>query len=94
MPDPHHLIHQQILWHGMSNKHHRHFSLELVNGRGEVFGSGAVQAAGRFVENEYLGLLDQRVYQRCYTPCGVEFQLPHGEGVFSRRGAIRLNFRA
>jgi hypothetical protein len=52
LPYPHHLIHQQILRHGMGDEHHRHFALELVDGGGEVFGGGGIEAAGRLVEDQ------------------------------------------
>jgi hypothetical protein len=32
---------------------------ELDDGGGEVFGGGGIEAAGGFVEDEYLGLLEQ-----------------------------------
>jgi hypothetical protein len=58
LPYPHHFIHQQILRHRMGDEHHRHLALELVDGDGEVFGGGGIQAAGGFVEDQYLGLLE------------------------------------
>ena len=59
MPDPHHFIHQQVFGQGMGNEQHGDLALELVDGGGEVFGGGAVQAAGCFVEDQYPGLLDE-----------------------------------
>ena len=59
LPYPYHLIHQQVLRHGVGDEQHRHFALELVDRGGEVFGGVGVQAAGGFVEDEYLGLFDE-----------------------------------
>ncbi len=46
LPDPDDLIHLQVLGHGMGDEDHAHLALELVDGGGEVFGGGLVQAAG------------------------------------------------
>jgi hypothetical protein len=59
LPYPHHLIHQQVLRHGMGDEHHRYLALELVDRGSEVLCGGGIQAAGGFVEDQYLGALEQ-----------------------------------
>ncbi len=48
LPYPHHFIYLQILRYCVGDEHHRHFALELVDGGGEVFGGGGIEAAVNF----------------------------------------------
>jgi hypothetical protein len=42
----------------MRNEQHPHLSLELVDGPGKVFRRMGIQAAGRLVKDQQLGLLE------------------------------------
>ena len=70
----------------MGDEHHRHLAFELVDRGGEVFSSGAVQTAGGFVEDQYLGLFDQRACNR------DALLLPAGEShaAFADLGLVAL----
>ena len=53
------LIHLQPLRYLMGDEQHGNFTLELVDGLGEVLGGVLVEVGDGFVEDEYLGTFEQ-----------------------------------
>lgn len=59
LPKPKHLIDLQPSRNLMRNKQHRHLSLELVDGFGEVLRRLGIEVRHRFIEDQYLRFLEQ-----------------------------------